>query len=113
MNRLVQLTFWAALLFAFVMALLPKPPQLPGDPGDKVQHIAAFAVLTVLAATAYPAVSAKRVALGLAGFGALIELCQSIPSLHRDASFLDWIADVGAVLVVLALMHAFRRLRPR
>ena len=106
MNRLLAAAFWTALLFAFVMALLPKPPQLPGSPTDKVQHILAFVTLAILASAAYPRVRWWQILGGLAAFGGLIELCQAIPMLNRTASWADWIADCAAVSSVLALRYA-------
>ena len=55
--RSLRTIFWTAMVFAFVMAVLPHPPQLPGAPSDKVQHIAAFLVLGALASFAYPRTS--------------------------------------------------------
>lgn len=104
-DRLLVYAFWAALLFAFVMALLPKPPQLPTDPSDKVQHMIAFGVLACLASRAYYQTAYWKVFLGLAAAGAAIELLQSIPVLHRDASLLDFVVDCGAVAVVLLVTH--------
>lgn len=111
--RLLKLAFWAALVFALVMALLPRPPQLPSQPSDKVQHILAFAVLTGLALAAYAHVSWVRIGLGLAAFGGFIELAQMIPALGREGSWLDLAADCGAVAVVLALGVPLRRLVSR
>lgn len=111
MQHLLRLTFCAALLIAFVMAVLPHPPQVPGAPTDKVQHILAFAVLTGLALAGWPAASRWRIVFGLAGFGALIELVQAIPMLHRSSELADWLADAGAILVVLALGALVSRLR--
>jgi hypothetical protein len=85
------------------MAVLPHPPQLPGQPTDKLQHIAAFAVLTALACAAWPAAPRLRVLVALAGFGALIELVQAIPALNRSADWRDWLADTGAILVTLGV----------
>jgi hypothetical protein len=110
-RRLLVYGFWAALFFALTMALLPKPPQLPGNPGDKVQHIAAFAVLTALSCAAYPVASAVRIGVGLGAFGLMIEVLQMIPILHRDGSALDWTADMGAVLIVLLLTSWLRKLK--
>ena len=103
---------WLAVAFTLVMATLPKPPQLPGAPTDKVQHIAAFLVLTILAVVAYPQAPRWRVLLWLAGFGGAIELVQAIPALHRSSDWRDWLADIGAVLVALALAALARKISP-
>jgi VanZ family protein len=108
-QRLLMLAFWGAALFALVMASLPKPPQLPGEPGDKIQHIMAFATLAALGAAAYPRVPLVRLLIGLAAFGALIEMIQLIPPLHRDAQFTDLVADILAAAAVLGLVWLFRK----
>jgi hypothetical protein len=100
--------FWAAALFALVMALMPHPPQI-GQASDKVQHMLAFAVLAGLAALAWPQ-RLLLVGLGLFAFGGLIELLQMIPSLHRDGQTLDWIADAAATATVLALAAILNRI---
>ncbi|CAN5558959.1 hypothetical protein BH09PSE4_BH09PSE4_00160 [soil metagenome] len=114
--RLLALLFWAAFLFTFVMATLPHPPPVPGTPPDKVQHILAFVVLTILAAAAFPAMRWLRIAWLLPAFGALIEIVQAIPALHRDSDVMDFLADSAAVLVTLgivALLHRFRTSKAR
>ena len=108
LRRLLILAFWVALIFAFVMAVLPKPPALPGAPGDKVQHVVAFVVLTGLARLAYPRARAVTLLVAFAAFGALIELVQTIPALGRTAAFDDWIADVGATAAILAVLEPVR-----
>ena len=108
--RLLKLGFWAALLFALVMALLPQPRQLPGSPSDKVQHMLAFAVPTALALAAYPRAGWLKIGIGLACFGAFIELAQLIPMLGREGSWLDLAADCGAIAVVLVLGAPVRAL---
>lgn len=102
-----RVAFWAALIFAFVMALLPNPPQVPSG-GDKAQHMIAFTVLTVLATHAYVRTSHLKTAMGLFLIGALIEALQSIPALNRSASFYDLAADWAAVTLVLLVVR-FRR----
>jgi len=100
-SHVAQLLFWAAAAFAFVMAILPQPPAVPGAPNDKVQHIAAFATLAVLGTFAFPGATLLRMLVSLSLFGALIEVVQAIPALHRDSDILDWIADTVAVILVL------------
>lgn len=107
-ERLFQLLFWSAILLAFVLASLPKPPALPGDLSDKQLHMLAFLVLATLAAFAFPRVSFIRLFLGLAVFGAAIELVQAIPILRREASWLDWLADLFAAAAALILAGSIR-----
>src|SRR5437762_6087622 len=65
-----RLLFWAAAIFAFVMAVLPHPPELPGAPSDKIQHMAAFATLGLLGAWAYAETALLLLLIGLSLFGA-------------------------------------------
>jgi VanZ family protein len=108
-----RLLFWAAALFAFGMAIMPHPPELPGNPSDKLQHAAAFATLGVLGAWAYADASVLKLVAGLSAFGALIEFVQAIPALHRDSDVKDWIADTLACALVLLLIRWARSRRPR
>lgn len=108
-NMISRLTFWAALAFATTMALLPHPPQIPGQPGDKVQHIVAFLVLTALAVNAYRQTPVLLLGVALSGLGASIEFLQMIPALHRDAQLSDWVADTTAIIAVLFVTGAVRR----
>jgi VanZ family protein len=107
-TRIAQTIFWAAAVFAFVMAILPHPPAMPGEPNDKVQHITAFATLALLGSFAFPRVTLVRMLISLSLFGALIEVVQAIPALHRDSDVMDWIADTAAVLVVLMIVRWWR-----
>ena len=107
-SRAAGLLFWAAAVFAFVMAILPHPPEVPGEPSDKIQHITAFATLALLGSFAYPAATLIRMLASLSLFGALIEVVQGIPALHRDSDVLDWIADTIAVIVVLMAVRWWR-----
>lgn len=106
--RSLRTIFWAAMVIAFVMAILPNPPQLPGAPSDKVQHIAAFLVLGALASLAYPRTSPVYLVTALSLFGAVIELVQMIPALNRDGDPIDWIADTAAAGLMLIFLHWLR-----
>ena len=107
MTRLCRASFWAAVVFAFIMALLPQQ-QLPGGPTDKVQHVVAFATLAALGAAAYRSTSLIKLLAALSAFGALIELLQSVPALGRDSDPLDWLADTLAAALVLAMVWWWR-----
>ena len=64
-SRTARTVFWASACFAFVMAILPHPPEVPGEPNDKVQHIAAFATLALLGSFAYPRTALLKLFAGL------------------------------------------------
>lgn len=106
-----RLLFWAAVLFTFIMAVMPHPPRLPGEPNDKVQHIIAFTTLATLGVTAFSGSAALRLFVGLSLFGALIEVVQTIPALNRDGDAVDWLADTAAVAGVLLVALLVRRRR--
>jgi hypothetical protein len=98
---IVKAAFWAAALFALVMALLPHPPHVPLDPSDKIQHAIAFATLGLLASLGYPRLGTVSLIGGLSFYGALIEVLQAIPALHRDSDPLDWLTDTIACAVIV------------
>jgi VanZ family protein len=93
---------------AFVMAVLPHPPEVPGHPNDKVQHVVAFATLSFLGTFAYPLTALTALFVRLSLFGAVIEIVQAIPALHRDSDVLDWLADTIAVAVSLLFVRWWR-----
>ncbi|WP_298198078.1 hypothetical protein [Novosphingobium sp.] len=106
--------FCAALVFAVIMAILPKPPQLPTDAlGDKFHHILAFAALSTLAALGWPRASRWRTIERLSFLGALIEVVQALPALHRDCDIRDWVADTVAIMVVTGIFAWLARPRKR
>ncbi|HJP69741.1 MAG TPA: hypothetical protein VJ846_12640 [Sphingomicrobium sp.] len=111
-TRLAKFLFWAAAVFAFVMAVLPHPPSIPGNPNDKLQHILAFATLSLLGSFAFPATPLLILFLRLSLFGAFIEVVQAIPFLHRDSDVLDWLADTLAIIVVVIPVGWRRRSHP-
>lgn len=106
---LARIAFWLCLIGAVTMAFVPVPPTVPmEDFGDKFQHILAFSVLTLLAAFAFPAMPRWRIIERLSFLGAMIEVVQSIPALHRDCDIRDWVSDTMAVLVVMAILAILR-----
>ncbi len=101
-----RILFWLAMAFAVTMAVLPAPPKLAIDQfGDKFAHMLAFATLAGLGTLGFTRALRWRVAERLCFLGAMIELVQSIPALHRDCDIRDWIADclaIGVATVVAA-----------
>ena len=107
-----EVAFWVCLASALTLALLPHPPHFR-EVGDKAQHMLAFGTLAFLGAFAFPHYPKPRLAERLSFLGALVEVLQSIPSLHRDCDINDWLADTFAIVAVLLVLHAMNRPRRR
>lgn len=108
-TRICRVLLGLGILLAVVLALLPQPPHLPIDSlGDKFEHSLAFVVLSLLAAGGFPDVRLTRIGERLSFLGAMIEVAQSIPVLHRDCDILDWATDTIAIIVTLLIVAAVR-----
>lgn len=101
-----------AMAFAVGMALMPHPVPIV-EVGDKWQHMAAFGTLTLLSVLAFPNGSLLRIGERLSFLGAMIEVLQSIPALHRDCDIMDWVADTTIIVAVLVVVRIGRGTRRR
>ncbi len=101
-----------ATSFAVGMALMPHPVPIV-EVGDKWQHMAAFGTLTLLSVLAFPNGSLLRIGERLSFLGAMIEVLQSIPALHRDCDIMDWVADTTIIVGVLIVVRIGRGMRHR
>lgn len=101
-----------ATCFAVGMALMPHPVQIV-EVGDKWQHMAAFGTLTLLSVLSFPHGSLLRIGERLSFLGAMIEVLQSIPALHRDCDIMDWVADTTIIIGVLVVVRIGRGARRR
>jgi hypothetical protein len=100
--KVARFAFVAALIFTFYSAVMPPSHVLHLTPWDKATHFIAFYVLTGLAVAAFPKQNLFVVAALLSAFGALIEIVQGLPMVHRDKDFWDWVADTLAISSALA-----------
>ncbi len=105
--RIALLAFWLSLVGAVTLALLPHPPHVP-ELNDKAQHMLAFGTMALLGAFAFPRFPRVHLAERLSFLGALVEVLQAIPALHRDCDIRDWIADTLAIIAVLVLLQVLK-----
>ena len=96
----------AALVVTFWFAFEPPHAGPPLLPWDKAEHFLAFFTLTGLALVALPRVRTVWLAVGLSLLGALIEIIQGMPLVHRDCDVWDWVADTVAVFAVMGVLAA-------
>jgi hypothetical protein len=101
---LARCLFFAALMFTFYSAVILPTHALQLVPWDKAEHFIAFYALTGLAVAAYPKGRLWIIAGSLSAFGALIEIVQGLPIVHRDRDFWDWVADSIAIIAALSPM---------
>ena len=111
-DRAAKAAFAAAVFAAFVGAVWPDPSADRLLKSDKLLHIVAFYVLGALGYLAFPRAPLWRLGLALSAYGALIEACQGLPIVGRDADFWDWVADTAAVGAAI-LPVALARLRDK
>ncbi len=97
----VVLTGWGA--FAPAGAVHPHL-----FPWDKAEHFSAFFALTSCALAAFPKVRIVWIGAAASAGGALVELIQGLPFVHRDMDVKDWVADTLAVLAVVGVVIAAR-----
>jgi len=102
--RLAQVAFFAALIFTFYSAVIPPQEAVQLAPWDKAEHFMAFYALTGLGVAAYPRWNLFILGALLSAYGALIEIVQGLPIVHRDRDFWDWVADTIAIAAALAPM---------
>ena len=91
------------------LLLMEMPPARPSWPyKDKVQHIIVFLVLTMSGGLAF---QKKQIAvcLVLSGYGALMELLQSLLTVTRVASVYDWLADDVGIVIGLLVLYLLNR----
>jgi hypothetical protein len=103
-QRLFRLLFLAAMVAAVLFALLPAVDDPFASVWDKLKHAVTFGVLAGVAAFAWRDTPLLRIGERLSFLGALIEVFQSIPALHRDCDPKDWIADTLAIVATLAVV---------
>ncbi len=93
-----------SLLLAVVILVKSLIPALPGlsiNNGDKYVHVLAYLVLGAAVLPACPRIRPVLVWLGVAGFGAGVEIMQGLLDTGRSADIYDGIANaLGALLAI-------------
>ena len=102
------LLFWglvAAITFFLLLEVKPTPQTWPKD---KLEHALIFALLTYLGVKSYPK-SALYIFLGLAIYGGLMELAQSLLTQTRTGSIGDWLADLAGIVFAFYALNLHKK----
>ena len=102
---------WRLLALGMALAILvgslwPTMPAVPGGMSDKLLHFLAYVALALAFAAAFSRRHWLAIALGLAVFGAVIEILQHWLSSSREGEWLDLGANLGGIATGLAMALA-------
>jgi VanZ family protein len=101
--------FVVCLLGMLALSLMPDPATLTllSTGWDKSNHALAFFLLGMLGSRAFPG-PAWRLAVGLLGYGVLIEALQGMTT-WRTAEWQDLLADMVGISAALGAFAVLRR----
>jgi hypothetical protein len=96
------------LAFAGVLAFSHPAGNFPLQQYDKHLHLLAFAVITIITVWALPTVRLSLLLLGLLLLSGLTEMLQALPSVRREADWLDFAFNAIAIGMTLAIVFGLR-----
>lgn len=114
MNRTLLIVTIAYWLTIFTLTHIPQQ-HLPSVPfGDKIEHLLAYGLLGLLL---YCYIWRTRphlnnieglvLTIGLL-YGAIDELLQAVPFIHRSCELLDWFADCTGIAIAVGVLSMLR-----
>lgn len=103
-------------LFILIAAGVLAFALLPGLPfdlstGGSIQHLFAFSFLAALSLLMWPNALPQLIWVSLVAFGGVIELLQGWMALGRQPQWSDWLVDVIAVSLTMAIFGVARILK--
>ncbi|MEQ1599343.1 MAG: VanZ family protein [Methylotenera sp.] len=111
--RLMPYVFWTLVAIVGVFMLVELSPKEDGLKYlDKIQHALIFFILSVSGCLAFKK-KTWIVTLGLAIFGAIIEVLQAALTTTRTGDVYDWLADVAGILIGFMIIFIYRQFKPK
>jgi hypothetical protein len=105
-RALLKAMFWLSAGSVVFLAVVPGPLGQVIASGFQ-RHFLAFLILPALARATWPRVDAIKLLLAFAAFGAAIEGAQQAMQLGREAEWSDWLNDLYATMLSLAVTQPF------
>ena len=104
--------FWLLIFYFSHLMLREEIPRNDGwEYGDKVAHAVAFLILSVTGSLAFK--KHKQVILGLAFYGALIEVLQANYTVTRSGDPYDWLADLVGIGICFLVIYLTQRTKSK
>jgi len=97
-------------LTILVKSLTPAMPSLSISNGDKLIHVLAYLVLGLATLPVLPRLRPLLVCLGVAGFGAGVEILQGMVNTGRSTDVYDGIANALGALLALGIWILLSRI---
>ena len=95
---MLRIFFWLLLGVILAISIMPSEDAPTVFTNDKLNHILAFFVLSFMARLLWPRVNSAILFSMLAVFGGSIEILQLVLETGRDADWMDFAADVLAII---------------
>tara|TARA_R110000850_G_scaffold2027_1_gene10223 strand:- start:273 stop:635 length:363 start_codon:yes stop_codon:yes gene_type:complete len=100
-QTLFRILFWLLLAVILALSLVPAAEAPTVFANDKLNHGLAFFTLSLMARLLWARTHAAILFLLLMTFGGAIELLQLVMGFGRDADWMDFGADIAAILLGL------------
>ena len=98
-QTLFRILFWLLLAIILFISLLPAAEAPTVFANDKLNHGLAFFTLSMMARLLWARTHAAILFILLVAFGGAIELLQLAMGFGRDADWIDFAADILAILL--------------
>lgn len=110
---MLRFIFWLLLCGILAISIMPATNAPTVFTDDKLNHILAFFVLSSMARIAWPRINALLLFVMLAVFGGAIEILQFSMGLGRQADWMDFAADVLAIVIGMLIGHLINSFRKK
>ncbi len=105
-----RILFWLLLAIILAISIMPAAEAPTVFANDKLNHGLAFFTLSLMARLIWPHRHAMLLFVLLMAFGGGIELLQWAMGFGRDADWMDFAADVVAIVLGLLIGKLFWKL---
>jgi len=109
-QNIFRILFWILLAVILALSLMPAADAPTVFASDKLNHGLAFFTLSLMARLLWARAHAAILFVLLMAFGGGIELLQSALGSGRDADWMDFAADIAAIVLGLWAGKLFRNL---
>lgn len=110
---MLRFFFWLLLGVILAISVMPAEDAPIVFADDKLNHMLAFFVLSFMARLLWPRINTLILFSMLAIFGGGIELLQLVMNTGRDSDWMDFAADILAIIIGMLSAQALTSIKDR